>query len=107
MNPAPPVTRYEAIVPISLPSAQLSNADATAARGTRLPTKPGLTFAELSTMLFVIVAAIVVCSLIGWLILHLGIEVIQALVALALMTITWHFLRRRPYMTIADEFKYW
>jgi hypothetical protein len=58
-------------------------------------------------MLFVIVAAIVVCSLIGWLILHLGIEVIQALVALALMTITWHFLRRRPYMTIADEFKYW
>jgi hypothetical protein len=58
-------------------------------------------------MLFVIVAAIVLCSLIGWLVLHLGIEVIQALVALALMTITWHLLRRRPHMTIADEFKYW
>jgi hypothetical protein len=58
-------------------------------------------------MLFVIVAAIVLCSLIGWLVLHLGVEVIQALVALALMTISWHFLRRRPHMTIADEFKYW
>jgi hypothetical protein len=58
-------------------------------------------------MLFIIVAAIVLCSLIGWLVLHLGLEVIQALLALALMTITWHFLRRRPHMTIADEFKHW
>jgi len=58
-------------------------------------------------MVFVIVAAVVLCSLIAWLVLHVGIEVIQALVALALMTITWRFLRRRPHMSIADEFKYW
>jgi hypothetical protein len=58
-------------------------------------------------MLFVIVLAIVVCSFVAWLVLHLGIEVIQALIALAMMTITWHLLHRRPNMTIADEFRHW
>lgn len=58
-------------------------------------------------MLLLVVLAIVVCSFIAWLVLHLGIEVIQALIALAMMTITWHLLRRRPNMTIADEFRHW
>ena len=60
-------------------------------------------------MLFVILIAlaIVLCSLAGWLVLHLGVEVIQALVALAMMTITWRLLRRRPNLTIADEFRNW
>jgi hypothetical protein len=58
-------------------------------------------------MVFVIVLAILVCSFVAWLVLHLGIEVIQALVALAMMTITWHLLRRRPGASIADEFRHW
>lgn len=58
-------------------------------------------------MLTLIIAAIVLCSLAGWLVLHLGVEVVQALLAVAVMTVTWHLLRRRPGMTIADEFKYW
>jgi uncharacterized membrane protein YfcA len=58
-------------------------------------------------MLLLLVIAILVCSLVGWLVLHLGVEVIQALVALAMMTVTWHFLRRRPNMTIADDFRNW
>jgi len=58
-------------------------------------------------MLLLVVLAIVVCSFVAWLLLHLGVEVVQALLALAMMTITWHLLRRRPNMTIADEFKYW
>jgi hypothetical protein len=48
-----------------------------------------------------------VCSFVAWLVLHLGIEVIQALIALAMMTVTWHLLHRRPNMTIADEFRHW
>src|SRR3954453_11919824 len=58
-------------------------------------------------MLLLVVLAIVVCSFVAWLLLHLGVEVVQALLALAMMTITWHLLRRRPNMTIADEFKNW
>lgn len=58
-------------------------------------------------MLLLVVIAILVCSLVGWLVLHLGVEVIQALIALVMMTVTWHFLRRRPHMTIADEFRNW
>ncbi len=58
-------------------------------------------------MLFLVILAIVVCSCVAWLVFHLGVEVIQALVALAMMTITWHLLRRRPNMTIADEFRHW
>jgi uncharacterized membrane protein YbaN (DUF454 family) len=58
-------------------------------------------------MLVLIVLAIVVCSFAAWLVLHLGIEVVQALIALAMMTITWHLMRRRPNMTIADEFRHW
>ena len=58
-------------------------------------------------MLFVIVLAILVCSFAAWLVLLLGIEVIQALVSLAMLTITWHLLHRRPNMTIADEFRHW
>ena len=58
-------------------------------------------------MLLIIVAAIVLCSLIGWLVLHLGVEVLHALLAVAMMTITWQFLRRRPGMSIADEFRNW
>jgi hypothetical protein len=58
-------------------------------------------------MLLVVVLTIVVCSFIAWLVLHLGVEVVQALIALAMMTITWHLLRRRPNATIADEFRHW
>ena len=58
-------------------------------------------------MLLVIVAVIILCSLVGWLVLHVGVEVLQALVAVAMMTITWHLLRRRPGMNIADEFRNW
>jgi len=58
-------------------------------------------------MLLIVILAIVVCSFLAWLVLHLGVEVIQALLALVMMTITWHLLRRRPNMTIADEFRYW
>ena len=58
-------------------------------------------------MLALIIAAILLCSLAAWLILHLGVEVVQALLAVAVMTITWHLLRRRPGMSIADEFRYW
>ena len=58
-------------------------------------------------MLIVIVLAILVCSFVAWLVVHLGIEVIQALAALAMMTITWNLLRRRPNLTIADEFRNW
>jgi hypothetical protein len=58
-------------------------------------------------VLFIILAVIVLCSLAGWLILHLGVEVVQALLAVVMMTITWQFLRRRPGMSIADEFRNW
>jgi len=58
-------------------------------------------------MLLAIVAVIVLCSLVGWLVVHVGVEVLQALVAVAMMTITWHLLRRRPGMSIADDFRNW
>lgn len=58
-------------------------------------------------MLALIIAAILLCSLAAWLILHLGVEVVQALLAVAMMTVTWHLLRRRPGISIADEFRYW
>jgi hypothetical protein len=58
-------------------------------------------------MLALILLAIVLCSLIVWVVLHLGVEVIQVLAAVAMMTITWHLLRRRPHMTIADDFRNW
>jgi len=58
-------------------------------------------------MLLVVVAVIVLCSLAGWLLLHLGVEVVQSLLAVAMLTITWHLLRRRPGMSIADEFRNW
>ena len=58
-------------------------------------------------MILLVVLPIVVCSFVAWLVLHLGLEVIQALLALAMMTLTWHLLRRRPNMTIADEFRHW
>jgi uncharacterized membrane protein YfcA len=72
-----------------------------------LPSKPGSNFAELKRMLLVVVAVIVLCSLAGWLLLHLGVEVVQSLLAVAMLTITWHLLRRRPGMSIADEFRNW
>jgi uncharacterized membrane protein YfcA len=72
-----------------------------------LPSKPGSNFAKLKRMLLVVVAVIVLCSLAGWLLLHLGVEVVQSLLAVAMLTITWHLLRRRPGMSIADEFRNW
>jgi len=72
-----------------------------------LPSKPGSNFAELKRMLLVVVAVTVLCSLAGWLLLHLGVEVVQSLLAVAMLTITWHLLRRRPGMSIADEFRNW
>ena len=64
-------------------------------------------FAYLKRMLLFVVIAIILCSLVGWLVLHVGVEVLQALVALAMMTLTWRLLRRRPHMTIADQFRNW
>ncbi len=58
-------------------------------------------------MLVVLVLAIIVCSIVAWLVLHLGLEACQALIALAMLTITWHLLHRRPNMTMADEFRHW
>jgi hypothetical protein len=58
-------------------------------------------------MLFLIIAAVVLCSLAAWVVRHLGVEVIQALAAVAMMTIAWHLLRRRPNATIADDFRNW
>ncbi len=58
-------------------------------------------------MLLLVVVAIVLCSLAGWLVLHLGVDVIQALLALAMMTITWRLLSRRPHSMLADEFRHW
>ena len=58
-------------------------------------------------MLLLILIAIVVCSLAGWIVLHFGVETVQALAAVAIMTITWRLLRRRPHRTIADEFRNW
>ena len=58
-------------------------------------------------MLTLILLAIVLCSLVVWVVLHLGVEAIQLLAAVAMMTITWRLLRRRPHMTIADDFRNW
>ena len=69
--------------------------------------RPGRELAELRRVLTLIIAAIVLCSLAGWLVRHLGLEVVQALLAVMMMTVTWHLLRRRPGISIADEFKQW
>ncbi|HVZ23786.1 MAG TPA: hypothetical protein VG871_22085 [Vicinamibacterales bacterium] len=58
-------------------------------------------------MLFAIVLLVVLCSLACLIVLHLGLEAVQALLALAMLTITWRLLRRRPGMTLADEFRHW
>ncbi len=58
-------------------------------------------------MLTLIVLALVLCSLAGWLVIHLGLDVVQALLALAMMTITWRLLRHRPHASLADEFRHW
>ena len=111
MKPAPPVTKYEDIFYRRLPGAQLSNGNATHTvvfGGAACSRRRGSAFAaEQRVMLFLIVLAILVCSFVAWLVLHLGIEVVQALVALAMMTITWNLLRRRPGSSIADEFRHW
>ena len=87
---------------------ELSDADATSRQGGKaLPKKHGSRLAEIPLMLFLILTAIVLCTLLGWIVLHLGVEVVQALIAVAMMTITWHLLRRRPNMTIADQFRNW
>ena len=112
MKPAPPVTRYENISTVTSSVLQLSNGDAThrvVIGGTHAPKKSGSVFAldPRAMLLVVVLTAILVCSFVAWLVLHLGVEVVQALLALAMMTITWHLLRRRPNMTIADEFRHW
>ena len=58
-------------------------------------------------MLFLILLAIVLCVLVAWVVLHLGVEVVQALLAVAMMSIVWHLLRRRPNMSIGDDFRHW
>src|SRR5437868_1339829 len=107
MKPAPPVTRYEAMILARLLSRDLSNADAIAKVAADYVQTRGSGFAQLRRVLLIIIAAIVLCSLIGWLLLHVGVEVVQALIAVAMMTITWQLLRRRPGMSIADEFRNW
>jgi len=85
----------------------LSNVDAIDKVAARYVRKRGSGFAQLRRVILIIIAAIVLCSLAGWLLLHLGVEVVQALLAVAMMTITWQLLRRRPGMSIADEFRNW
>jgi 4-hydroxybenzoate polyprenyltransferase len=72
-----------------------------------MPRTSGSTFAERWRVLFLLVLAIVLCSLAGWLVFHVGIEVVQLLIAVVAMTITWHLLNRRPNITIDDEFRNW
>ena len=86
---------------------ELSNADAIDKVAARYVQKRGSGLAQLRRVILIIIAAIVLCSLAGWLLLHLGVEVVQALLAVAMMTITWQLLRRRPGMSIADEFRNW
>ena len=58
-------------------------------------------------MLFLIVSAIVLCSLLGLIVHYVGLEPMQALIALAGMTIIWHLLHHRSGMSISDDFKAW
>ena len=67
----------------------------------------GNVFAEMPRMVLLILAAIVLCALAGWFLLSFGMEAAQALLIVALMVITWHMLRRRPNMTISDDFSAW
>ncbi len=67
----------------------------------------GSVFAELPRMVLLILAAVMLCALAGWFLLSFGAEAAQALLVVALMVITWHMARRRPHMTISDDFKAW
>ena len=58
-------------------------------------------------MTFLIVALVVMCVLSVWLVTHLSADVVQALLAVAIMTVAWHLLSRRPGRSIADDFRAW
>ena len=58
-------------------------------------------------MTFLIVAVVVFCVLSVWLVTHLSADVVQALLAVAIMTVAWHLLNRRPGRSIADDFRAW
>ncbi len=58
-------------------------------------------------MMFLLLLAIAFCVLVTWVVLHLGIDVVQALLAVAIMTITWRLMHRRPNMSIDDQFRHW
>ncbi len=58
-------------------------------------------------MMFLILLAVAFCVLVTWVVLHLGIDVVQALLAVAIMSITWRLMRRRSNMSIDDQFRHW
>ena len=67
----------------------------------------GNVFAKRRRMTFLIVTAVVLCALAMWLVRSLGADVIQALLAVAMMTFTWNLLNRRPGKSMADDFGPW
>ncbi len=58
-------------------------------------------------MTFLIVAVVVMCVLSVWLVTHLSADVVQALLAVAIMTLAWHLFSRRPGRSISDDFGPW
>ena len=56
---------------------------------------------------FILCAAVVLTSLLAWVVLHVGLEAAQSILALVMMTIVWHLLHRRANMSIADDFRNW
>ena len=67
----------------------------------------GNVFAQLNRMTFLIVAVVVLCVLLVWFGTHLSADVVQAMLAVTIMTLAWHMLSRRPGRSIADDFRYW
>ena len=64
-------------------------------------------FAKPERMTFLIVAAVLFCVLSMFLVTHLSVDVVQALLAVAIMTIAWHLLSRRPGRSMSDDFGPW
>lgn len=69
--------------------------------------KHGNAFAKPERMTFLIVAVVVLCALAVWSVRHLGPDVVQALLAVGMMSLTWHLLSRRSSRSLADDFGPW
>ena len=67
----------------------------------------GSGFAQLDRMTFLILAAVVLCVLLVWFATHIGADVVQALLAVAIMTLTWHMMHGRSGRSISDDFRSW